>query len=289
MMPFHPSYDVAGERRAYTFHGGPVGCLILHGFMGSPTSSRPMAAFLAERGVTVHCPLLPGHGELPDKLCSISRGAWLAEAEEAMAYLSEQCDEIFLVGHSMGTVLAAHLASHNPDVRGLIMLAPLYQVPSRAIHLLRVLRYVMPWFYPWRVKQLRRLTRERILDLYPDLDLDDPEVQAWLPQATRVPTDAIDEMRKIADYGRLLWPQLTLPVLILQGEQDIAVKPGNTERISELLPAEDKVLHQFARAGHELMRPFEPVHKKVWPLVHTFIEQRATHELAPAVPMAAAP
>jgi carboxylesterase len=275
-MPFSPDYDVSEERRAYTFHAGPVGCLMLHGFMGSPISSRPLAQHLSEQGITVHCPLLPGHGERPDKMAGISRHAWLAEVEEAYSYLHSHCDEIFLMGHSMGTVLAAHLARQHPAARGVIMLAPLHKVPHRVIHLLRVLRYVMPWFYPWRVNRLRRLTRERVLDLYPDLDLEDPEVQEWLPAATRVPTDAIDEMRKMAAYGRKLWPLLELPALIVQGERDIAVRPDSAAKIHDQLASKDKQLHLFPRAGHELMRPFEPVHEEVWSLVQTFIVHRRT-------------
>lgn len=280
-MPFTPTYDVPEERRAYTIRAGRVGCLILHGFMGSPTSSRPLATYLAERGVSVHCPLLPGHGELPEKMKGVRRAAWLAEAEEGLRDIRQWCDEVFILGHSMGTVLGAHLATKDPELRGLMMLAPLYKVPSRLIHLLRALRYVMPWFFPWRIKRLRPLTQERILDLYPDLDLEDPEVQAWLPEATRVPTDAVDEMRKMADFGRRLWPLVTLPAVIFQGEQDIAVRPGNAKAVHEKLGSEDKAIHLFPRAGHELMRPFDPVHEKVWPLVYQFIRERAEADLAP--------
>ena len=280
-MPFSPSYHVSEERRAYTLRRGPVGCLMLHGFLGSPVSSRPMAQYLAQHHITVHCPLLPGHGELPEKMYGIRREAWIAEAEEALETVRRWCDEIFIMSHSMGTVLGAHLASQNPDLRGLIMLAPLYRPPSRLISLLRVLRYVMPWFYPWRVKRLRRLTRERVLDLYPDLDLEDPKVEAWLPQATRVPTGAIDEMRKMADMGRRLWPQLALPTLLLQGDRDIAVDPQHTEKIYEMLGSPDKELHRFPQAGHELMRPFDPVHEKVWPLVYRFVAEHA-QQLEPA-------
>jgi carboxylesterase len=238
-----------------------------------------MAEFLGQQGVTVRCPLLPGHGELPEKMKGVTREAWIAEAEEGFAQLRQSCDEIFLMGHSMGTVLAAKLASENASVRGLILLAPLYKVPSRFIHLLRALRYVMPWFYPWYFKPLRPLTRERLLDLYPDLDFGDPEVQAWLPRATRVPTGAIDEMRKMAGIGRRLWPHVEQPALLLQGERDIAVNPGNTEQIYQMLGSEEKRLHKFPHAGHELMRPFEPVHTEVWSLVYSFIRGHAAVDL----------
>jgi carboxylesterase len=281
-MPFQPGYSVSEDRQAYTLPGGPVGVLMLHGFLGSPTSSRPLAHYLSQHGIAAHCPLLPGHGELPEKMYRLPRQVWLEEVEEGLVILRQQAEEIFIVAHSMGTVLGAHLANRYPDIRGMAMLAPLYKVPNRALHLMRPLRYVVPWFYPWRLKPLRRLTTERILDLYPDLDLDDPEVQTWLPQATRIPTGAIEEMNQMAAAGRRLWPQLRLPVLILQGEKDIAVRPGAARAVYERVGSADKAFHLFPRAGHELMRPFEPVHAQVWSLILDFISQRSRHSLPEA-------
>lgn len=274
-MPFQPTYQVPEDRRAYTLEAGPTGCLMLHGFMGSPKSSRPLAEFLAGRGVTVHCPLLPGHGELPNKIYRIPRQAWIDEAVEALADLRRRCPEIFIMSHSMGSVLAAYLADKNPDIRGLIMLAPLYDVPDKRIRLLAVLRYIMPWFYPLRFRRLRRLVYERIHDFDPTIDPDDPALQSRLPEMTRVPTSGIDEMRKMADFGRSLWPRLRLPAIIFQGEKDVAVSQGNAQNIYDLLASEDKKLHIFAKAGHELMRPFDPLHEKVWTLILEFIQQHS--------------
>lgn len=281
-MPFQPDYPVSEDRRAYTLPGGPVGALMLHGFLGSPTSSRPLAEHLSRHGIAAHCPLLPGHGELPDKMYGLQRQQWLDEAEEGLEILRQYADEIFIVAHSMGTVLGAHLACHHADIRGMAMLAPLYKVPNRALHLIRPLRYVMPWFYPWRLRPLRRLARERVLDLYPDLDLDDPEVLAWLPQATRIPSGAIEEMRKMAAFGRRLWPRLSVPAIILQGERDIAVRPGAARAVYEHIASKDKTFHLFPQAGHELMRPFEPVHAQVWSLILDFIRRHSRHPLPDA-------
>ena len=42
--------------------GGPVGVLLCHGFTGSPQTLRPWAEYLAQQGLTVSLPRLPGHG-----------------------------------------------------------------------------------------------------------------------------------------------------------------------------------------------------------------------------------
>lgn len=79
-MSYVISPEIPEERKPYTKQGGPTGILMLHGFMGSPLSSRDMATYLSERGITVHCPLLPGHGHLPSRMKGVSRKDWLASA-----------------------------------------------------------------------------------------------------------------------------------------------------------------------------------------------------------------
>ncbi len=280
-MPFQPDYPVPPERTPYTFTADPqpngvrVGCLMLHGFMGSPTSSRPMAQFLAQNGVTVHCPLLPGHGEFPRRMYKISRRAWIAEAEEALAHIRPMCDQLFLMGHSMGNVLGAHLVNSVGGFQGMIMLVPVYELPDKRLKLMRWLRYVMPWFYPYKMKKMRPLVKERVHDFDPTIDFDDPEVQAWLPQATRIPTGALAEMVAMVFWGRTLWPRLNLPALLFEGGKDRAVPAGSIPNIYELLPGQEKTLQSLPDAGHEMMRPFDPAHKQVWATIVRFMGQHS--------------
>lgn len=277
-MPFVPTYDVPTERRAYTElarvenANGRIGLLMLHGFLGSPLSSHPMANYLAEHGISVHCPLLPGHGHYPDKLHKIPRQAWLAEAQEAFELVQGQYDELFLMGHSMGAVLAARLCLQNPEISGLIMLTPLYEAPDDRLKLMKILRFVMPWFYPYKLRSMRKLVRERVLDFDPTLDFDDPDFQEnELPKVSRVSTVSLVEMLKMADYGRTLWPQLATPSIIFRGGHDPAVKPGTIDNLYNVLPGPHKKLVTFPEAGHEPMRPFDPAHKELWPQALEFI------------------
>lgn len=256
--------------------GGKTGILMLHGYLGSPASTRPMARYMHDRGLTMHCPLLPGHGHLPSRMQGVSRKDWIASAGKALHELRAMCDEVFIMGHSMGTVLAAHLLRRHRDIRGFVLLAPLYEVPDKRLYLMAGLRYVMPWFYPLKLMKSRSDTVfERIHDFDPTIDLDDPEVQAALPTITRVPTSSLDEMRKMAGYGRRIWSKVKVPSLILQGDHDTAVDPAKAQIIHDRLGSKDKALRYFKGAGHELMRPFEPAHKEVWPAVYDFVRERS--------------
>lgn len=279
-MPFKPNYEVKTERLPYTLAAGKplpdgrrVGVLVLHGFMGSPLSSRPMAEYLNQKGVFVHCPLLPGHGTYPSALRGAGRNLWLAEAEEAYQTARRECDELYLIGHSMGNILGAHVALKFGDAKGIAMLAPIYNPPDARLNWVKYIHYFVPWYYPHKSKKesMQHLVRERVLDFDPSVDFDSPEFQAQLPQVSRVPLSGMHEMVAMIEMGRKLWPRLDIPARIFAGEDDNAAHPDNARRIFSLLPNRDKNLTVFPHVGHELMRPFEPIHATVWESVAAFI------------------
>ena len=254
--------------------------------MGSPLSSRALAEYLAGHGLNVQCPLLPGHGHYPDKLATAGRKQWLAEAEEAFAAARAENDELFLIAHSMGNILAAHLALKFSGVRGVAMLAPVWDVPDNRLRYVKYARFFVPWYYPHKSKResMQHLVRERVLDFDPNVDFDDPAFQATLPQISRVPLAGMYQMVSTIEYGRQLWPRLDLPVRIFAGEEDSAAPPENARRIFADLPNADKELTIYPDTGHEMMRPFEPVHTEVWAAILDFIGQKS----AVGLPAAAA-
>ena len=65
--------------------GGAVGVLLCHGFTGSPQSLRPWAEYLADQGLAVSVPLLPGHGTSWQDMARTTSADWYAEAEAAPA------------------------------------------------------------------------------------------------------------------------------------------------------------------------------------------------------------
>ena len=282
-MPFKPEYDVPPDRRAFELPGtNDVGCLLLHGFMGTPKTCRPLAEHLQAFGVSCLGPLLPGHGRFPDQLHKVPNQAWLDEAESWYWRLREQCQDLFIVGHSMGGIIGAYLARKFGNVRGLVLLAPPYVVPDPRMKLMWFIRYVKPWFTPWHSRSLNSIARERVHDFDPNIDVDDPALQAWLAETTRFPTSALDEMCKMAALGRTLWPQLTLPVLVLQGGKDRATSPQTAQQVYDHIKNGGKQIVTYADGGHELLRPSSPFHQEVWARVREFIQAHTDTPLSAA-------
>ncbi|NLA05166.1 MAG: alpha/beta fold hydrolase, partial [Firmicutes bacterium] len=100
----------------FAFPGGEVGCLLVHGFTGNPSSMRPMGEYLAAQGFTVVGPRLKGHGTRVDDMLDNRYQEWIASAEAGLEEIRKQCVTVFVAGLSMGATLSLHLAHSHPDI-----------------------------------------------------------------------------------------------------------------------------------------------------------------------------
>lgn len=108
-MPVRPGCE------PFAFDGGPVGALMVHGFTGSPFSMRPWGEHLAAAGLTVLGPRLPGHGTRWQEMNLTRWQDWYGEVERAFDSLRGKCDQVFVMGLSMGGTLSLRLAEERGD------------------------------------------------------------------------------------------------------------------------------------------------------------------------------
>ena len=105
--------------------GGDVGVVLSHGFTGSPRSLRPWAEHLADAGLTVRLPRLPGHGTRWQDLNDTRWPDWYGEVERAFDELRGRCAQVFAMGLSMGGTLVLRLAEQRAgEVAGLVLVNP---------------------------------------------------------------------------------------------------------------------------------------------------------------------
>jgi carboxylesterase len=100
---------------AFAFDGGKVGALMVHGFTGSPFSMRPWGEYLAENGLAVLGPRLPGHGTRWQEMNLTRWPDWYGEVERGFDTLRGRCEQVFVMGLSMGGTLALRLAEEKGD------------------------------------------------------------------------------------------------------------------------------------------------------------------------------
>ena len=152
-----------------------TGVLLLHSVGGTPRELGPVAAGLSERGYTVSCCMLAGHGGSEEDLLASGWKDWFASAEQALAMLERQCDVIVVGGLSEGSILALRLAALHPArVNGLCLFAPTLKYNGWAV----------PWYSFLLMLGLRApfLRRMRITDP-PPYGIKDEATRALIAEA----------------------------------------------------------------------------------------------------------
>lgn len=215
----------------FAFPGGEVGCLLVHGFTGNPSSMRPMGEYLAAQGFTVVGPRLKGHGTRVEDMLDNRYQEWIASAEAGLEEIKKQCETVFVAGLSMGATLSLHLAHSHPDiVKGVVSICgPVFLKDPKL------------FFFP--------LLR-RILKTIPGVgsDIKDPAVEEL--SYDRMPLPALGELMELCAMVKEELPEIKQPALILAARDDHVVHPSNAPYILEHIGSAVKELIWLDNSYH---------------------------------------
>lgn len=130
----------------FAHDGSPdIGVLLCHGFTGSPQSMAPWGDRLADAGLTVRCPLLPGHGTTWQDMNRTGWPDWYRAVDEAFTDLAGRVRSVFVFGLSMGGTLSLRLAEqHGSAVAGLVLVNPSVATERKDAPLLPLLSKILP-------------------------------------------------------------------------------------------------------------------------------------------------
>lgn len=130
----NPRSRVIDSALPFSIGSGERAVLLLHGFTGYPVDMRPVAESLAEAGLYVRVPRLPGHGTDGVDFRSSDWRDWLRHATDEYLNLASEFATVHIGGLSMGGLLATLIAANYP-VEKLLLLAPAFRVRNPLIHL----------------------------------------------------------------------------------------------------------------------------------------------------------
>lgn len=211
-----------------------VGVLLCHGFTGSPASLRPLANHLAQSGLRVELPRLPGHGTHWRELQLTQWQDWYAAVEARLLQLNQECSRVFVVGLSMGGALALRLAQEQ-DVAGLVLVNPAIASHDWRMRLLPVLKHLVP-------------TTSALGD-----DIARPDVtEHGYP---RTPLRAAHSMMQLWQTVRAELAHVECDVLLLTSRVDHVVDRASGTMLMEQLPHVERVWldksHHVATLDHD--------------------------------------
>ena len=216
--------------------GNRVGCLLVHGFTGTPKEMRMLGDSLALEGYTILAPRLSGHATNLSDMESSTWRHWLASVEDGLNLLKGCTDHQVVMGLSMGGVLAL-MAGARYDVAGVVTFsAPCGLPPDPRARFLPVLapfmRYVAKGKPDWRNL---------------DAQKDHVDYSAY-------PTRSILQLKEIISVMLEDLPKVKVPALMVQSRGDHGIPPQSLDTLFSSISSSDKTQLWVENSGHVVIR-----------------------------------
>lgn len=218
------------------------GCLLIHGWAGSPAEMRPIADHLIGRGIDVLAVRLAGHGTSLWDLNRYTERDWVASVDRALDEYLREKDRIVVCGFSMGGLLALRTAatrSADPRLAAVVALSAPVQFrrgPEARRVALRAL---------WQ-----RVRTGRPHSFKPDA------ADALVSYDVVGPRAVLHLTRLMAETVPLL-PRVHQPLLIVQSLNDRTVPAFNAEIVYRRVASREKHLTWVTESGHLLTVDYE--------------------------------
>lgn len=200
-----------------------IGCLIIHGFAGNINEIEPLNRYLLNSGFITLCPSLKGHTGIKKDLSESNYTEWIKSAEEGFLMLQSRCDEIILIGFSMGGLIAINL-SQKYKVAGLITLST-------------------PIYY-WDLK----LVVENILHDYKSRTFNN--LKFYIAAAFKIPISAMINFRILLSKTKPLIKKVNCPAFITQGLMDDTVNYKSAAYIYTSISSKVKQNKYYKNSNH---------------------------------------
>ena len=221
---------------------------MIHGFVGGiyDYGSLPNELELI-RKFDVFTFTLPGHEKLIVK--DVKYTDWIKAAEDQIEMLiNHNYKEIYVVGHSMGGVIAAHLASKYKQVKKLVLAAPAFR-----------------YFYFKDGKVNIKGFNETIKNL-PNM-FKNMGTEKVLERITKTPITTMLEFTKLVSNLENDINNITCPVLTIRGTEDKVVPSEATDLIYNNLNTKTNILYNIKDVTHDCF-----IHKRNEELKQIIIE-----------------
>ena len=235
----------------------PIGVLLLHGLTGEPSEMKPVAQTLRQQGFRVEVPVLAGHGGSHQELLQTSWMDWLQSAREALLQLQEECEQVFIGGLSMSTLLAVNLAAELP-VDGLILCSPTYGILHKNMHPLQILLPLgckVPFLHDkcyWTERPPYGLKDERLQKLITRSINAAKRGQTAKYGLFRTYVGSIEQVNRLVKQTKRVAAQASCPVLLIHSLEDTIAPIENATALYADLGSSDKQL-KFIRGCDHVM------------------------------------
>ncbi|MCO5386093.1 MAG: alpha/beta fold hydrolase [Desulfosporosinus sp.] len=252
----------------FYFLGNRVGCLLIHGFSGSPSEMRLMGERLTEFGWSVLGVKLSGHGTSPEEMAKTNWEDWAKDAEVGVRKLRESCDIVIGVGLSMGGLLALHLGTLG-IIDGLITMNAPMILADRRTRFVRFVRPFMTYVEKPKSKPVASVAKSKTAS-----SVTEPKAERFVYE--RIPVDALISLNRGIRQVRSKLYAIKCPALLMQSTRDLTVNPISVEIIRKKIQQVNPGVIYWEKSGHILTlgQERDEVVLKVHEFLQRFVEKK---------------
>ena len=205
--------------------------LIIHGFGGGTYDEEYLENRLELiRNFDVFTFTLPGHDGLFKS--NMKENEWIKKTDEMIDFLiKNNYKTIYVIGHSMGGVLASRLASKHKEIKKLVLLAAAFRYLEFKDDNIDV------------VKSLKK-TPELVKDYK----------EEFLSRLIKMPPNAIKEFIKTVKNNEYVLKNINIPTLIIQGTSDSLVPLETADYIYNEIPSTNKEVLILDGVNHDIFK-----------------------------------
>ena len=214
-------------------HGSDTAVLMVHGIVGTPRHFDGMLTAIPEDW-SVYNMLLDGHGGSAGDFAKASMAQWRKQVKNMLNALCVRYKRVFIVAHSMGTLLTTEAAlEHTNKVAGILFLASPLKIgvkPRTALYALQVaLGLDKPGSGAEIMKRDSGVVLTKKLWVY----------LGWIPRYL--------ELFRQVKVCRELVKKLQIPCIAIQSRHDELVSRKSVKYLAENPKIE---IHELERSGH---------------------------------------
>lgn len=222
--------------------------VIVHGFKSHSGRYLAVAEELVQHGLAVYAMDLRGHGK------SEGERYWVDSFDDyvndlakfvALARAREPGVPVFVFGHSAGGVVASLYASrHQQELAGLISEDFAFELPPPdfALAIIKGVSHIAPHLHVLNIPDAAFSRDPAVLESMKH----DP-----LINQTPGPSQTLAAMVRADEQLKQRIPEMSVPVLIMHGTADTAVKPHGSQRFFDEVGSSDKTLKMYEGFHHD--------------------------------------
>ena len=233
--------------------------VVVHGIGEHMGRYTHVVEALVQRGYGVHMLDHRGHGASEGVRAHVERFDYFVADLHLLVRKAKDGHHglpTFMIGHSMGGLIATHYAlRHQAELDGLVLSGPALQIGDDVSPMIKRLSGLIATLVPRLPIVPMAVSSESLLSRDPAVDA--AVLADALVYKGKVRARIGHELVKAAGDARSRLEELRLPLLIMHGTDDKIANPQGSLRLYEQVASSDKTLKLWQDCRHEIFNELE--------------------------------